>query len=323
MTLAEAKCADEDVQRAIDRMRSLRDGDIGVVEAVACGRRAVPALRELLFEREPSGIYQPRCWAARALSTLGAYEVLFEFLGMRQEASAPVERAGDDAVINSAARLLSVLREERVFRLLLCLAEHRLRPGVVGALAVFGREESIPHLVNALAEDDCRLLAEPALVGFGGRARGELLKAATTPSPSEESESETSIRKRAGALSLLIEMGVPQKLWFSLRHLISNQCPRIALLACELCLRIAPEKEWGGAVRRLVSLLQHADWKLEGEVEECLVRFYPKAAKTISAMRQSGIVDAADESAPFRTCEILLRIREGSARRHFRERARR
>jgi hypothetical protein len=164
MIVAEAKCGDEDVRRAIDKMRSLRDGDIGVVEAVACGRRAIPALREVLFEREPSGIYQPRCWAARALSILGAYEVLFAFLGAAREASDPVERAGDDAVINSAARFLSVLREERVFRLLLRLTEDRLRPGVVGALAAFRREETIPHLVDALGEDDCRLFAEPALM---------------------------------------------------------------------------------------------------------------------------------------------------------------
>jgi hypothetical protein len=316
MILAEAKCGDEDVRRAIDKMRSLRDGDIGVVEAVACGRRAIPALREVLFERESSGIYQPRCWAARALSILGAYEVLFEFLSAAREASDPVERAGDDAVINSAARFLSVLREERVFRLLLRLTEDRLRPGVVGALAAFRREETIPHLVDALAEDDCRLLAEPALVDFGRKAHPLLLRAATSPLPSAESESETSMRKRRSALSLLMAMGIKRELWASLRHLIFDPDPRIAVLACELALRVAPEAEWDDAVSRLIGLLEHADWRLEGEVEECLVRSYPKAAKTISA------VLAGEAIEPSRTREILLRIRERSGRRQFRERVR-
>jgi hypothetical protein len=150
-----------------------------VVDAVACGRRAIPALRTLLFEREPSGIYQPRCWAARALSILSAYDVLFEFLSAPHAARDPVERAGDDAVINAAARCLSAMREEPVFQIILSLAERRYWPGVVGSLATSHREEAIPYLVGSLAEDDCRLLAEPALAAFGPAARPALLDSAT------------------------------------------------------------------------------------------------------------------------------------------------
>jgi hypothetical protein len=311
MSITEAKPTDAGVQRAIKKMRSLRDGDFGVVEAVACGRQAVPALRELLFEREPSGIYQPRCWAARALAILGAHDVLFEFLRMAHEARDPVEREGDDAVVSAAARYLSALHDERVFQLLLRLANGRHRPGVIGALAAFHREEAIPYLVDALAEDDCRLIAESALLDFGVQARAAVLKAATTPSPSEESESETSIRAHASALGLLLEMGAPQEAWPSLRQLMLSRQPRIALLACELCLSIGPEAEWASAVRRLVELLKDADWRLESDIEECLVRHNAKVGKSISAILRNY---AGDETVPLRSRELLLSVEARAAR---------
>ena len=68
------------VERAIKKLKSLHDGDRGLIETVACGRRAISALRALLFEREPIGLFQVRCLAARALAGLEAYDVLIEFL---------------------------------------------------------------------------------------------------------------------------------------------------------------------------------------------------------------------------------------------------
>lgn len=317
MTVMEAKTTDKDVQRAIEKMRSLRDANLGVVDAVCCGRRAIPALRQLLFEREPSGIYQPRCCAVHALSMLGASDVLFEFLSSPPEALDPVERAGDDAVVNSAARCLSASRDESVLQLLLRLAQGRHRPGVIGALASFHREEVIPFLVDALAEDDCRLLAEPGLVAFGAAARPWLLRSVITPYPSAEMESETSIRQRRSAFNLLEEIGVPRELWPSLRHLISDRDPRIAVRACELCFAIASKAEWSGAIHRLIGLLGNADWRLGNEIEECLVRFYGIAANAIShALR--GSVDAGDATSVLRTREALLRVRTRGKRRGFR-----
>jgi len=308
MTIAETERAACDVNRAIEKLESLRDGEIGVVEAVACGRRAIPPLRDLLFARESSGIYQPRCWSVQALSILGAFDILFEFLNTPHEASDPVERAGDDAVINAAARNLSVVREERVFQLLLGLARRRYWPGVIAALAAFDREEAITYLVGALAEDDCRLLAEPALVSFGKAALPALLRSATRRPPLASRESETSIRKRRSAVSLLIEIGVPPDLWPSLRHLAADPEPRIAVLASELCLITASEAEWSDAVRLLIGLLEHADWRLESDVEDCLVRHYRKASRAIAAALREKAA-AGTEPAPPRIREGLLRVR--------------
>jgi hypothetical protein len=47
-----------------------------VAELVALGTSAIPPLREPLFEREPSGLFQVRCRAVEALAALDAYDVL-------------------------------------------------------------------------------------------------------------------------------------------------------------------------------------------------------------------------------------------------------
>ena len=180
----------ERLRAAIDKLRSLHDGDRGVIEIAACGRRAIPALRALLFEREPSGLYQPRCQAVKALAALEAYDVLIEYLNAPRAIADPVERVGEDAVINAAARALTGLHEARIFELLMSLAETRLLPGVIGALGRFGKVEAIPYLVEALTEDESRPAAEAALGNLGSPARQALLVAATQPSPPAGRESE-------------------------------------------------------------------------------------------------------------------------------------
>jgi hypothetical protein len=60
------------LERAIGKLKPLHDGDQGFVDVIACGRQAIPALRALLFERGPSGLFQTRCRAVEALAALGA-----------------------------------------------------------------------------------------------------------------------------------------------------------------------------------------------------------------------------------------------------------
>ena len=69
------------------------------------------------------GSTQPRCLAVRALAALEAYDVLIEYLNAPREVADPVERVGEDAVINAAAYALAGLHEERILELLLKLAE--------------------------------------------------------------------------------------------------------------------------------------------------------------------------------------------------------
>jgi PBS lyase HEAT-like repeat len=294
----------------MDKLMSLQEGDLGVVEVTACGNRAIAALRALLFEREPSGLYPARCRAVAALAALGAYDVLADFLHAAPEAADPVERLGDEAVVNAAALALANVREEHVFQLLLALVKRRLLVGVIGALGTFRRPEAVPHLMDALAQDHCRVTGEVALRKFGRLARPALLQAVDLRLPSPQRESVSSRRRRRSALGLLAELGISQKTWRSLRHLMRDEDQRIAAVACNICLNIDATSDIDDAVRRLIDLLPDADWTLLEEIETCLIRHFDKANHVVAAAVQASEVD--DRSAEPRAIAVLRRIMQGA-----------
>ena len=61
-------------------------------------------------------------------------DVLIQYLSVEHARVDPVERLGDDAVINYAAWSLARTREERVFALLLRLAQRPSLSSVIGKL---------------------------------------------------------------------------------------------------------------------------------------------------------------------------------------------
>lgn len=314
MTEAPSTQRAADVASALAKLRSLHAIDAGIVEAVACGSRAIPALRNLLLSREPSGIYQPRCGAVRALAMLGADDMLFDFLASPPEAADAVERMGDDAVINAAALALSATGEERVFTLLLDLASRRYWPGVIEGLAAFRRREAIPYLLGALADDDCRALAKPALHCFGAEIRPALLEIAIRRGPPAHAESETSLRTRQAALSLAIEIGIPPSAWPGLRPLMADPAPRIAVLALDLCLTLGAKADWPDAIACLIALLQASSWKAANDAEDCLVRHYAKAEPLIRARLSTR--PQSDDGDPYADplAHALRRIARRAAR---------
>lgn len=137
-----------DIERALGRLKSLHDGELGVVEVIECGRRAVPALHALLLEGQSSSIFHPGCRTVEALAALGAHDVLIEFLSAPRDVTDPVNRTGEQAVINAAARALVGCPDERAFPLLLELAKRQPLAGVIEALGSFRRPETIPCLIR-------------------------------------------------------------------------------------------------------------------------------------------------------------------------------
>ena len=204
--------------------------------------------------------------------------MLIEFLQTPHAATDPVERLGDDAVVNAAARLLVGRTEQAVFELLLDLARRPCLTGVIAALASFRGAEAIPRLVTALADDASRPTAERALKRFGRSARSALIETVKAHKPGADRESESSLRSRRSALRLLSEIGVPRKAWPQMRKLMDDGDQTITVLACKVCLvsGSAPEKE--AAVRRLVDLSRDVDWMLRDEIEACL-RSHPDAVR--------------------------------------------
>ncbi len=259
-----------DVDLAIGKLKSLHDGDVGVVEVVACGASAIPALRAMLFQREVSGLFDTRCRAVEALAALGAGDVLIEYLNVEHLAADPVERLGDDAVINAAARALAKTREERAIPLLLRLARRPALSGVIAALGAFDRTEAIPVLIDALEDDASRQSAQSALKRMGRTARPALVASANCRLPTPDRESESSLRRRRSALALLAEIGLSRETWPEVRSLVRDKDARIAVLACKLCLAHAPTRERRAAIGRLNELLLSADWMLRQEIEACL-----------------------------------------------------
>ncbi len=298
----------QDVERAMNKLQSLHDGDVGVVEVIACGGQAIPPLRALLFAREPSGLFQTRCRAVEALARLGAYEVLTDYLSTERVASDPVERLGDDAVINAAAQALGTVRERRVFELLLRLAQRPALTGVIRALGAFRRPDAIPALIEALEDDASRQAAEKALKGLGRPARFALASSANLRSPSSKHESESSLRRRRSALRLLREIGISQRIWPSLRFLMHDPDAKVSLLSCQLCLLNARARERSNAVRRLIGLLPGSDWMLRDEIENLLITHIDIARRVIDDYVQDAAHAAKDTEGESSTERVLHRV---------------
>jgi hypothetical protein len=297
-----------DIRGALNRLQSLQEGDLGVLDVVACGRRAIPALRALLLEGEASGIYQPRRRAVEALAALGAHDVLIEFLSSPREVADPVNRTGEEAVISAAARALVDSRDERVFPLLLELAKRQPLAGVIEALGSFRRPEVIPCLIAALSEDYSRQAAEAALLRIGPNARPALLRAASRPAPSAEWESPSSRRARRSAVQLLARIGVPSRLGSRLRILIEDTDPEVSVHACRAYLASAAEEEKPEAIWRLLHLLPDLGWLLGEEVEECLLEQFESARAIIAEHMRGPPPEPTDEWPEARVYRSLFRV---------------
>jgi hypothetical protein len=297
-----------DIQRALERLKSLHDGDLGVVEITACGRRAIPVLRALLLEGETSGIYHPRCRAVEALAALGAHDVLIEFLDAPRDVADPVNRTGEEAVINAAARALVGSDDERVFPLLLELAKRQPLAGVIDALGSYRRSEAIPCLISALSEDYSRRAAEAALLRLGSRARPALLRAAARPVPSAEWENPSSRRARRSAVQLLARIGIPSRQRSRFRDLMQDRDPEVAVHACRACLASASKDDKTDIIGRLIALIPSVGWLLCEEVEESIIAHYESAREIIAEFMRDPPQDASDQSPGARTYRSLFRV---------------
>lgn len=103
-------------------LKSLHGGEHAMFALIDCGRAAVPALKRVLYEPDPSGIFEPRCRAVKALAGIGAQEILLEFLRAPHEQTDPVARLGEESVINAAVRALIGLHTKEFYGLLTQIA---------------------------------------------------------------------------------------------------------------------------------------------------------------------------------------------------------
>lgn len=297
------------IEKLVQGMRSLNGGGNAMFSVMDYGTAAIPALRKLLYERDASGIFEPQVRAVKALAAIGARNVLFEFLGAPHDVSDPVMRLGEEAVINAAARALIGWRSKEFYELLKRIARHQLLPGIVEALAEFGGNEAIPILVAALGEDFSRSAAEDGLVKIGAPAQQTLGAAATSHQPSPEWESPSSLRRRRSALRLLVEIGVNSKDWPSLRPLIQDRDLTIAFLSCKLALANSDSGDRAEIFRRLIILLEGADWFLGREIEDCLVQYFSEAQELVNEALRDRMRHSSEEEGNRRLFRVLHRVK--------------
>jgi hypothetical protein len=271
---------DPPLARAMERLASLYEGPQSVVDVVRFGSAAIPSLRHLLLRREKSGLHQARCRAGDALASLGAYEVLDEYLRTERSIVDPIERLGEETVMSAAARALARRPDKRTFELLENLALRRPLTGVLIALGSFKRTKTIPVFVRALAEDEVRLTAEAVLRTFGSRARPYLLSAACE-SQDEASPSESGLRRRRSALGLLGEFRSKNSDWPSLKPLLASKDLESAILAAGLGLKTGDADERSNAVKTLRRLRIQADWLRRMQIDQYLQRFASKRKREL------------------------------------------
>jgi HEAT repeat protein len=299
----------QEVRRAIDKLTSFHEGDVGVIDAIACGRRARPALRAVLFAREPSGLYEGRRRAVEALAQLHAYDILIDYLSTPREISDPIELTGEEAVINAAVRALGKSGDARALPLLLEFAEHRPLAGAVEALGRLRRADALPYFIKALGEDFTRSAAEGAIRNLGPQARPALLSATRAPSASDTRETVSSRRQRRSALALFAELGPPEaECRPVLRQLMHDPDKAIAGLACQIELASASGCAKSEAVLRLIELLASADWLLRWEIEDCLTNHFDDAREIIARTLQNRGTEFDTESSAAQTARALRRV---------------
>lgn len=270
----------EQIQDLIDRLNSLHDGDHAVDLLIMCGREAVEPLRRYLLEGKPSHLYQPRQRAINALAGLGAKDVLIEYLYAPKVIADPLTRFGEEAVVNTAARLLAVWQTDDVFEALLRIACTQTLPGVIDALASFRRPETIPLFIEALKDDFSRTAAENALKMIGAAAKAPLMKVLRSYCRADM-ESPSHLLQRRSAINILSNLALTAGDWPDVKILFSDPDPEISTTAARIALQIAGHEQKKNILKKIIRKIPFVNWDVTAEIENCLVGNYDLAKEEI------------------------------------------
>jgi len=299
-----------EIERLVQNLNSLQEGESAVGTLIAYGQAAIPTLRRFLLEGRPGVVYQPRRWAVEALAGIGARSVLIEYLKQKRSIADAAVRFGEEPVENAAARALAARwQDEDTFQTLLEMSRRRAQVGFVEALARFRRAEAIPYFLHSLEDDICRSSAEEALRAVGPTAIPALVESALTRLPSTEEERPSSARRRAGILELLSEMDLTQQAWQSLRPLIDDSHGGVVIAASKIAARMGDRQERMAAACRLLEVLPSADWYAAEEIGDCLKNLYDDAREILEAELARRDSRPDEQRVMDRALRTLLRVK--------------
>jgi HEAT repeat protein len=288
------------INRLVQGLFSLADGELSVAALVGIGKRAVPALRRVLLEGRPSTVYLPRQRVVRALGELGAFWALSEYLLRDKNIADPELRFAEEAVENTAARQLARDQSDENFYVLRSVAMQRKLPGAVEALAQFRREAAAPVLVAALESDFSRTAAVEGIRAIYPAAVPYLIESVRSPEPSRTEESPTSLRRRRAAIRLLAEHGVEADAWPSLEFLLHESDEWLQSCGAELAFRLSPAES---TLRLLLGRLTSNDWVLVDEITQFLRQHLSLARDVI--VRDLEAVSNSSTVEDVRRCRLL------------------
>jgi hypothetical protein len=268
----------DSIAQLISQLDSLLEGAEACARLVATGPAAVEPLREFLLDGRPRSVPDPRVWAVRALSGLGADDVLLEFLRRPTASDDAILRFAEETVRNAAAQALADSPLPGVDDVLVATASAEHLPAALTAIATREPNYALPILIRALEDDFARDAASEGLRRSGVAAREALIRTALD----RGNGSEGSLRRRRTAVDLLGQLDVDQSTWGRLQPVLAETD---AALVCTVA-RVGTS---AGAdpvriVRRLLEILPNVGWDWLSTVEDMVVECAMRGGETCKVL---------------------------------------
>ncbi len=301
--------SDEEIERLIDALDSLVDGEGAMDRLIAIGPHAAPFLERFLVEYPPRSLSLPRCRAVRALGALYSFSSLIKYLRKYVRPGDSVVLFAEDAVRSAAGRELMQYANPATFRVLRDAIKQRATSGLIEALAQYRWPESVPLLFELLEDDLCREDAKAGLrlVPEPAKAYAFLLLRGCTPLAID---GPAASRRRRATLELLAEFGIRMNEWPDLRRFLEHEDRDCVLSAATLGLSFAPMTERPAIVNAVIEASKNMNWAQETLATDLLDK-WPQVARSAARGiygKHKGRGEKPNWSSPFwRILHHLLR----------------
>jgi len=264
-----SELAEATIRHLIAALESLTDGELAVDILIACGRRTVPFLSQVLLDGPTQSIAVSRCRAVRALGGLGEKQILLQYLRDWKHPADPAVTMAEDAVRSAAAKELLRWPSQEVFDVLLTCVRDRASLGLVEAIGAFGRTEAVPVLFQVLQDDVCGNAAKEMLRRTPESTKAFALQLLAS-SYLEDAQLPSMFHMLRSSLALLSEMNISRTEWASIHHLLNWLDAEIVVACAEIGMRTAPAKEHPAIVSNIFRILPACNWLQEFRTIELL-----------------------------------------------------
>ncbi len=298
-------------EEAVERLRSLREGERAFGDVCRHGADAVPPLAALLAG-PTEAVGQPRELAAEALAVIGGPAAADALLAALEDSAArdgrlpPVLREAESGVLSSLARALAELKDPRAPDALSRILWKRCHAGCLAALASFEDPRLVGFAVRCLRDGATSGPAAEALRLYGAASVAPLAETLGRPRLVRGAEPPTSAAGRALAATLLGELGGVGA-GPALAAALDDPAPEVRLAAAVALARLGPD-EASRAAPELARALGDSDTRRASEAEEALATLVPGAARALVPLLGTEAADEVAVRARLRALSLLGRL---------------